>query len=83
MNPDVAKTKWCPFARSPSWSYDKNGERTKEVLVVNRQEDGRPDGGCRCVASDCMAWISLDRHDGYCGLAGNPYPNPDNQTSKP
>lgn len=46
MTAEEAKAKWCPYART----HDDT------LSGVNRQYDGRPDMGARCIASECMAW---------------------------
>jgi hypothetical protein len=67
LNEQVAKTKWCPFARSTD-----GGDDEVQAVSVNRLRDGVPDPWCLCIASECMAW-RWDRSDdtGWCGLAGN------------
>lgn len=68
-----ARKKWCPFVRVilghkevvyPHGAYTNRG-----------QQSGFAE--CRCIASDCMAWIcgrsingaiKPDDYDGYCGL---------------
>lgn len=49
MTEEEAKGKWCPFARSPD--NDKEG-----TWAANRRRLGAIDGGCKCIASACMAW---------------------------
>jgi hypothetical protein len=44
-----ARRKWCPFARDFEW-FDEG------PVTVNRTEAGAAGGGCKCLASDCMAW---------------------------
>ena len=73
MTEAQARMCWCPFARSAA-----QGQHTD--VVQNRDTDGRPDTGCKCLGSACMAWrwtippqaAVRDGGDGtgYCGLAG-------------
>ena len=59
LTPQIAKTKWCP------WSRLANG--------ANRTSNSSVEipAGTRCMASDCMAWLSNDdAKTGRCGLVG-------------
>ena len=80
VTPEVAKTRWCPFARS--WTDTRAGPDPNNVGGVN--PPGSTD--CLCIASECMAWrdATLRYRDslpwpprgelvpehGYCGAAG-------------
>lgn len=48
---EEAKTKWCPFAREVYVPPESHCPGT----VANRDYDSAP-YGCRCIASECMAW---------------------------
>lgn len=65
-----ARTKWCPMARA-FYKVAPFG-----VASINREQDGSPDIGCNCIASDCMFWrwaiSEADYGTGYCGAAGRP-----------
>ena len=81
----VALTKWCPFTRTYAFSVPTTVEG-REVIgpaatggPANRYINGNtielnPDS-CRCVGSECMAWVWTSREDeganrlGTCGLA--------------
>jgi hypothetical protein len=70
LSEQVAKTKWCPFARSTD-----GGDDEQEAVSVNRTRNGAPDPWCLCIASKCMAWRWKDEPPegdgtGWCGLAG-------------
>lgn len=74
LTEEMARTKWCPFARA--------GGNNR---FYNERTDGfqNTPGAYHCIASDCMAWrelhyshlkgdeVGLEQH-GYCGLAGRP-----------
>lgn len=64
---EEAKTKWCPFARTPNYAGTT-------VSAINRNLHGEPLQTSLCIASQCMAWrwhwAATDK--GYCGLAHNP-----------
>lgn len=80
MTEEEARGKWCPYARQQSTmgrnSFNRRGSAVK-VLA-----------GCRCIASECMAWRwgteivtegdweqtseVKSTTHGYCGLAGSP-----------
>lgn len=49
---DVAKERWCPFARPASVLPEHCGE-----VRGNRNFDGLPDSGSMCLGSGCMAWV--------------------------
>lgn len=69
MTEHEARTKWCPFVRYVE--IDNDG--AVATPAYNRDcEEGNP--GCRCIASDCMAWRrwTLTPEEGHCGLAGKP-----------
>lgn len=57
MTEDEAKTKWCPFVREVGVAA--NG---KQYTAGNRHIDFKSNAtygnpvGCRCIASECMAW---------------------------
>jgi hypothetical protein len=68
---DVAKSRWCPFARVPG----------KGGTAANRDPEGHRTYSTACIASDCMAWrwdtaerdgLRVRAIAGYCGLAGRP-----------
>jgi hypothetical protein len=64
---------WCPFAKVRFAGLSG-------PVAVNRDEEGKSDERCSCIADDCMAWrwsVKNNEHEdenvwGYCGLAGNP-----------
>ncbi len=72
MTEDEAKKRWCPFARTYSYSLDGATGVTTAAASINRLGLG-PDRDCLCLASGCMAWRLdppyVDRV-GHCGLAG-------------
>jgi hypothetical protein len=77
MTEDEAKTKWCPFVRTPMKIRD-NFYVANQVTI-----DGQTDGP-KCIGSACMAWRFRQvgeptdginapyTHHGFCGLAGKP-----------
>jgi hypothetical protein len=38
-------------------------------LYIDKDDLGKSEEGCRCIASQCMAWRAIGRY-GFCGLAG-------------
>ncbi len=46
-----AKTKWCPFARSPDTE-----DAEAPICATNRTFKGRFDSSHLCLGSECMAW---------------------------
>lgn len=76
LTEDEAREKWCPFARSVRWErQDEKIDLPGSPVVANREPLGDEDGGCLCIASNCMSWrVSrfFDKPGGYCGLAGKP-----------
>lgn len=78
---EVARTKWCPQARQPTFSLNEDGTHapSPKSPVINRvsKHDGSTalPSACLCVASDCMLWEPMDMLidnkrvvEGYCGL---------------
>lgn len=78
MTEEVAKTKWCPFAKTISYGHADAPLPAPQDFADDRRFDAP------CIASDCMAWRfaqtnvddgnggtkpSGDTH-GYCGAAG-------------
>lgn len=79
MTEAEAKTKWCPFTRTPA-----------SVLGRNDASLERNTASAKCIASACMAWRWIDTGfkwegrgprpavqpgkigSGYCGLARAP-----------
>jgi hypothetical protein len=78
---EIAKTKWCPFARTVDWKY-ADGELDIISGSANRTHLGdAPLDECLCIGSRCMAWQGRVMETlngkpevvvGYCGLAGAP-----------
>jgi len=70
---EVARTKWCPFARV-GLDWHVNGSAAH--FAANRNNDGQPIGVC--IASTCMAWRwnDYEQTEGFCGLAGRPPSGP-------
>lgn len=69
MTEDEARKKWCPMVRTG----------LVHGMAVNHHIDMEPKGQgvhdeTRCIASECMMWrwITGDKIEGYCGLAGLP-----------
>lgn len=72
-----AKLHWCPLARS----WIESGDN---ITSINRQHNGAPDPGSRCLASACMAWrwrgveadrtIPAHRKEVAAWVAENPEP---------
>ena len=60
LTEDEARKKWCPFVRQTRGSD----------FPYNRDHNDLD--GCRCIASDCMAWRWSNPHEGHCGLASAP-----------
>lgn len=85
MTEQVAKTKWCPFARMPGIGGLKG-----EGIAINRSTEDTPKQQKlmpRCIGSACMAWREtkpvqekpggigrdiISPAEGCCGLAGKP-----------
>lgn len=74
VHKEDALENWCPFAKVRFAGLSG-------VVAVSRDEEGRADERCGCLADDCMAWrwSKKDNEDkeegnawGYCGLAGTP-----------
>ena len=56
----LAKIKWCPWSRLANGA-NRTHNSSAEILA-----------GTRCMASDCMAWLSDDdAKTGRCGLVGH------------
>lgn len=82
MDPEVALTRWCPFATSQIPVVDKKTVTAIGATAGNRipNTSGDPDRDCLCIASRCMAWRWSDNFTGYCGLAGRPIDNKETPT---
>lgn len=69
MTIDDAKRRWCPFAKIPV-------STPKGAIAGNRTSDGVASAKAYCLATECMAWRTLNTEEGqrggYCGLAGRP-----------
>lgn len=72
MIPEIARNRWCPFARVPV--MDHEGEDLR--FAANRGEALRES---TCIVQRCMAWRWAEASNrpeeerfGYCGLAGKP-----------
>lgn len=60
-----AKEKWCPFV---SITTNSDG---MDILIFNSRGEGGNSVNTRCIASDCMAWETVDIDSvsrGYCNL---------------
>jgi len=67
-----AAMRWCPHVREATAAG-----KAKDIAIGNRYldregQDYANPAGCRCIASQCMAWQWLDSIRGYCGLAERP-----------
>jgi hypothetical protein len=83
LTEEEAKTKWCPFARTPIYI-------DIAAASTNRNLKGGALPSSSCIGSSCMSWRwesyasrdnptrapgaghSFDLTRGYCGLAGRP-----------
>lgn len=59
MTEEEARKKWCPFARTGAFT----DQDQMMAVTVNRDPRDEVMDGCRCIASECMAW----RWHGYAG----------------
>ena len=81
---EEARKCWCPFARQWSMGVDQMGSGGWNRHMPNTGTDDKAPYGCKCIASECMAWrVGIYKLGdgpsprpsvayGYCGLAGNP-----------
>jgi hypothetical protein len=71
VTPQQAADLWCPLARAKQPAAD-------HVMTpgVNRDADGRPVWGARCISHSCMAWQTASSTHGYCGAFGKPETKP-------
>jgi hypothetical protein len=89
---EEARKRWCPFSRTvEKLSNGVTAARNRVVLVSDDSDDGQSLAatliGCKCIASECMAWRISGEHPvvddtasfgdplkykGYCGLSGTP-----------
>lgn len=74
MTEDEAKTKWCPYGRSPT--TDDKGLIALGAPVTNRRTDGRIDAGSLCLGSACMAWRWIGFEFERCGTIETKQINP-------
>lgn len=73
LTEEQARTKWCPHARVVEVGDDElHGPFNRYHLDA----DATFSGIAKCIASECMAWRWLNRHEqgaqdgGFCGIAG-------------
>ena len=52
MTEDEARKKWCPFSRTGAFT----DQGRLMAVTVNRDPRDEIMEGCRCIASECMAW---------------------------
>ena len=85
LTEEEAKTKWCPLVRVAE--AQAVGD-FKISLAINRDVSlGEKRPRFKCIASSCMMWRKMPRHNwnnqlsqwevqtndtGFCGLAGKP-----------
>ena len=75
MTPEEASKKWCPMVRVECVPPNENHG---ELTITNKPSEVVDDSTAYCIGPACMRWRwrqrlafdSLDRNDGYCGLAG-------------
>ena len=72
MNEDDAKTKWCPHARFADCGADNASSVNRDGMWSVSIKD-------RCIASDCMMWVSTD-NEFMPAASCNPH---DNEPSYP
>lgn len=61
---EEARKRWCPFARQPMYYRDGNGSPIVKAdfptpginRLLNKDNSIVGPTGCRCIASECMAW---------------------------
>jgi hypothetical protein len=58
LKEDLAKNKWCPFARVAS-----------STVAYNRTADGYTSSAAKCVGAQCMLW-SYTNNEGKLGTCG-------------
>ena len=72
---EEAIKKWCPFGRGMLTIDQTELNGDKKPIAIASANRWQGNGGTACLASNCMAWrkaFSLDKPQGFCGLAGKP-----------
>lgn len=75
LSEEVAVTKWCPFGRGMLTIDHTELNGDKKPVAIGSANRWTGNGGTACLGSQCMAWrqaFTLDKPQGYCGLAGKP-----------
>lgn len=72
---EEATQRWCPLVRA---AFTWHNEETKKIELavggVNTSPGDRSKNPMStCIGSRCMMWraSTLQKHKGFCGLAGN------------